>query len=66
MSGPETNGWSARVYVVPVVVVVGHVQLAGVFGGVRIRVPDEGSFPLGRISVTHTTVVTFVERSRLA
>lgn len=41
----ETDGRCARV-VVPVVVVLGYVQVAGVLGTVGVGVPDQRGFPV--------------------
>lgn len=40
----EAERGGARTDVGPVVVVLSHGQVAGVFGAVAIRVPDEGGF----------------------
>lgn len=40
MAGSEANGGSARTDVVPVVVGIGYVQMARVFGAVAVGVPN--------------------------
>ena len=46
MPRAEAERGKTRVDALPVVVVVGNVQLACVLGGVAVGVADEGAFPL--------------------
>ena len=46
VSCAEAERGTARVQVVEVVVGVGHSQVALVFGGVGVGVPDQGGFPV--------------------
>lgn len=46
MAGAEADGWETRVHVLEEVVVVGDVELAGVFSGVAVGMANQGAFPL--------------------
>lgn len=46
VAGSESERWGTRVYVAPVVVGVGDVQVAGVFITVRVGVADQGGLVL--------------------
>lgn len=44
--GAEADGGEAGIHFLELVVVVGYMELAGVFGGVAVGVADEGTFPV--------------------
>lgn len=46
VAGSEADAGGARVDVVPVVVVLGHAEVAGVLGAVGVGVADEGGLPV--------------------
>lgn len=46
VAGAEADRGQTRAHLLEEIVVVGHVELAGVFGGVGVRVADQGAFPL--------------------
>jgi hypothetical protein len=46
VAGTEADAGGARVDVVPVVVVLGDAEVAGVLGAVGVGVPDEGRLPV--------------------
>lgn len=46
VGGAESDGRSSAIHVVPVVVVVGHSQLAPVLACVAVAVSNEGALPL--------------------
>lgn len=46
VASTETDGWTAGVEVLQVVVGVGDVEVTGIFGLVAVRVADEGCLPM--------------------
>lgn len=50
VSGAESERWSTRVDVAPVVVCIGDVQMTSIFGTVGVGVADKRGLPLNRYS----------------
>jgi len=46
MASSKTKGWETGINVGPVVVMVCNAEVAGIFGSVAVRVPDQRAFPL--------------------
>lgn len=57
----EADRWGARVDVVPVVVVLGNVEVTGVLSAVAVRVTNQGGLPVVvKVGVGHRDVVSCV------